>query len=108
MTPHSPETASAEQTSPQARPAKEALKARWRELNERPFGGYDTAPQAPAPAPAAVPTMSVTRTKKKTSHTFHLLMTVLTAGVWGLFVWLPMTVWNASGINKKKSVTRYQ
>lgn len=50
------------------------------------------------------PMWAVTESKRHTSHTFHLLMTVLTFGMWGVFVWLPMTVINA--LRKEKSMTR--
>lgn len=36
------------------------------------------------------PTQSVHYEKQPMAHTFHLIMTILTAGLWGLFVWLPL------------------
>lgn len=36
-----------------------------------------------------------------TNHTFHLLMTVLTCGMWGLFVWLPIIVWHWLGPRRR-------
>src|SRR5690348_12521630 len=66
-----------------------------------------------APAQQSVPQVvvsgpmaSVAMVPVQTSHTFHLIMTILTCGLWGLFVWLPMTVINA--MRKKKVVTRYR
>lgn len=32
----------------------------------------------------------------KTSHGFHLVMTILTAGLWALFVWLPVGLYNSA------------
>lgn len=32
----------------------------------------------------------------KTSHGFHLIMTLLTFGLWGLFVWIPVGIYNAA------------
>lgn len=63
----------------------------------------------PQPVQVAVfqqqyPARMVTKSKVHTSHTFHLLMTVLTGGFWGLFVWLPMIIINS--MRKEKSVTR--
>jgi len=31
----------------------------------------------------------------KTSHGFHLIMTILTGGLWAIFVWLPIGILNA-------------
>jgi hypothetical protein len=31
----------------------------------------------------------------KTSHGFHLIMTLLTAGLW-VFVWIPLAIYNSS------------
>ncbi len=50
------------------------------------------------------PRRMVTKSKRHTSHTFHLIMTILTAGLWGLFVWLPMIILN--GMVREKSTTR--
>lgn len=50
--------------------------------------------------------MAITRQPVRTSHTFHLLMTLLTCGLWGIFVWLPITVINS--MSRKKVVTRYR
>lgn len=60
--------------------------------------------QAVVQAPVPQPTRMVTKSPKRTSHTFHLLMTILTAGVWGLFVWLPLTVLHK--FQHEKSVSR--
>ena len=51
-------------------------------------------------------TRAVSKTRRDTSHLFHLVMTVLTCGLWGLFVWLPLTVWHKTG-PRKRTVTRY-
>ncbi len=56
---------------------------------------------------AAGPARAVTYSQKRTSHTFHLIMTICTAGLWGLFVWLPLTIWHHVG-PRAKQVTRYQ
>jgi len=50
---------------------------------------------------------SVTKVRKNTSHTFHLVMTIITAGVWGLLVWLPIVMWHKFG-PRKKIVTKYK
>jgi hypothetical protein len=34
---------------------------------------------------------------RRTSHKFHFVMTVLTGGVWGLFVWLPLVIVRRGG-----------
>lgn len=43
----------------------------------------------------------VAKTRTQTSHTFHLLMTLLTFGMWGIFVWLPITVWHWVGPRRR-------
>lgn len=62
-----------------------------------------------APQPQVVymqgPGGSVSKTKKDTSHTFHLIMSVITLGTWAVFVWIPITIWHKVG-PKKKTVTR--
>jgi len=59
----------------------------------------------PAPAVATYPQKMVTKSRQDTSHTFHLLMSLFTCGLWAFFVWLPIIVWHAIG-PKKRTVTR--
>lgn len=57
--------------------------------------------------PAPAKSVSTTKVRKNTSHTFHLIMTFCTFGLWGLFVWLPITIWHALGPRRKvKTVTQ--
>lgn len=35
-------------------------------------------------------------TKQRINHVLHLLLTIITAGLWGLFVWLPLGLTNSS------------
>lgn len=53
------------------------------------------------------PRKSITRQRKQTSHTTHLILTILTGGLWGIFVWFPLTVWHKAG-PKQKIVTRFK
>lgn len=53
------------------------------------------------------PHKSTYKVRKSTSHTFHLIMTICTFGMWGLFVWWPITWWHAMG-PKKKVTTHYR
>jgi hypothetical protein len=53
------------------------------------------------------PQKTVIKSRKGTSHTFHLIMTVLTCGLWGLFVWLPMWAWNAFGPRSRTTQRNY-
>lgn len=53
------------------------------------------------------PQRAVTKTRKTTSHGLHLVLTICTAGMWGLFVWWPLTIWHKIG-PKKKTVTYYR
>lgn len=49
-----------------------------------------------APRPLPLPGAVGYRKVYKTSHGFHLIMTILTGGMWGVFVWLPVGLYNAS------------
>lgn len=77
---------------------------------ERPPQYAPVQPYAPqnVQAPAArFPSRAVTKERKKTSHGLHLVLTILTGGGWGLFVWLPLTFWHKLG-PRRKVVTRYR
>ena len=50
------------------------------------------------------PPKYVTYGPKHTSHAFHLIMTLLTCGLWAIFVWIPATIINA--MRREKHVTR--
>jgi hypothetical protein len=52
-----------------------------------------------------MPNRMVTYSRPKTSHTFHLLMTIFTGGLWAVFVWGPMILWNAIG-PRDRAVTK--
>jgi len=54
---------------------------------------------------AGMTTEYVSKTRKSTSHGLHLVLTILTAGGWGLLVWLPMTLWHKLG-PRRRTVTR--
>jgi hypothetical protein len=77
---------------------------RWTEHTAPPPSPYQ---QPSAQSYAAQPTYMVTKTRKQTSHTFHLLMTIFTAGFWGVFVWLPITIYNSMRHDKAKTKIRY-
>lgn len=49
---------------------------------------------------------SVSRTRKRTSHEFHLMMCWWTCGAWAP-VWMFAAIWNALG-PKRKTVTRHR
>lgn len=53
------------------------------------------------------PHVAVSKTRKKTSHTFHLLMTCCTCGVWAVLVWPWVILWNNFG-PRRRTVTRYR
>lgn len=57
--------------------------------------------------PQPYPRREVTRSRKRTSHGLHLFLTIITFGVWGLFVWLPLALWHRFG-PKAKTVTTWQ
>lgn len=77
----------------------------------QPAPPYAAAPYAPPPyVPQAAPGMPrrvVTREHKRTSHGLHLFLTIITGGAWGIFVWLPITLWHRSH-KGEKIVTHYR
>lgn len=50
------------------------------------------------------PTKMVSKQPRHTSHLFHLIMSILTMGVWAIVVWLPMIFLNK--MRKEKVVTK--
>jgi hypothetical protein len=49
------------------------------------------------------PTSSVHYEKQPMAHTMHLLLTILTCGIWGVFVWLPLGL--AHSMSRGRKVT---
>lgn len=75
-----------------------------------PYAGYAQSHGPVPPAPVVVvagPSRTVTRERKRTSHGLHLVLTVVTCGAWGLFVWLPLTLWHKMG-PRRKIVARHR
>ena len=73
--------------------------ANWQPLNPTVSGPWATA--------APQPHQYVSKTRRNTSHGFHLVMTFLTGGLWGLFVWAPMVAWHKFG-PRQRTITRAQ
>lgn len=76
------------------------------------YGQSPAAPQAPAAVvvnvtQSAARRKAVVKTRKNTSHGLHLVLTICTGGGWGIFVWLPLTMWHKYG-PRQKTVTRYR
>jgi hypothetical protein len=63
-----------------------------------------TRPLPQPQLPAALPAKMVTYQPVRTSHTFHLIMSLLTCGLWAVFVWVPITILNS--LSKRRVVTR--
>lgn len=71
-------------------------------------GVYPQVQYVPVPAqPTAFPDKMVTKQRRHTSHGLHLFLTIITFGTWGIFVWLPITLWHKMG-PREKIVTRYR
>lgn len=74
---------------------------------------YPPPDQQPCPPPqypvyaGGHPYRAVTRSRKNTSHGLHLFLTIITGGAWGLFVWLPLTIWHRIG-RRERTVTHYR
>ncbi|GGM45111.1 hypothetical protein GCM10012275_15220 [Longimycelium tulufanense] len=60
------------------------------------YPGYQQQPQHPAPQPR----VTIVKRRKDTAHTFHIIMTILTCGVWFVFIYAPLLV--VRSIFKKK------
>lgn len=75
----------------------------WQQHNARQY----PPPPMPVPVYMAGPQQAITRDRRSTSHGLHLFLTIITFGMWGLFVWLPITIWHKAG-PKRKAVTRFQ
>lgn len=61
-------------------------------------------PYYPPPPPQVVVqghNRTTYKTRRDTSHTFHLIMSIITCGIWALFVWLPITIWHKFGPRNK-------
>ncbi|GJF07708.1 hypothetical protein [Pseudonocardia sp. D17] len=52
------------------------------------------------------PRSTKTKHRKRTSHGLHLFLTIVTGGAWGLFVWLPLSLWHRYG-PRRAVKTRY-
>jgi hypothetical protein len=50
---------------------------------------------------------AVTRSRKRTSHGLHLVLSVVTGGAWAVLVWAPITLWHKFG-PRARTVTRYR
>lgn len=53
-----------------------------------------------------IPNRVIHKERKRTSHGLHLFLTIVTGGLWGLCVWLPLTMWHKVG-PRQKSVSYY-
>lgn len=73
---------------------------------QQPYQGQHPPFHGQPPYPPG-PRKSVTKQRglSAMSHTFHLVLTICTCGVWGLFVWLP--VWIFRMVIRRKQVTRH-
>lgn len=84
----------------------------FRPPQSAPYGPQQPIDQQPPPVASYYPyppqpTREVHKSRKSTSHGLHLFLTIITLGMWGLFVWLPITLWHKLG-PRKKSVTHYR
>jgi hypothetical protein len=74
---------------------------------QQPYGQQPYPPQQPYGQVQPQPYKSVSKERglSAKSHTFHLIATICTCGVWGLFVWLPLWVFRM--IVRRKKTTRH-
>ncbi|WP_165436513.1 hypothetical protein [Amycolatopsis suaedae] len=52
------------------------------------------------------PSYAVRKVKRETAHTFHLIMTLCTFGIWGIMVWMPLLLIRKM-LPKRREVTRF-
>ncbi|MCO1659688.1 hypothetical protein [Pseudonocardia humida] len=50
----------------------------------------------------AIPVPPIEPIYKRSSHALHLILTILSVGVWGLLVWWPMALITNSSNNRKR------
>lgn len=73
-----------------------------------PHPGYGQPQQVPFqypqyPPPGAYPPYqmhpvgAVSLQRQRTSHGLHLFLSIITFGMWAIFVWLPITIWHKTG-----------
>lgn len=74
----------------------------WTEHTSRPAEPQPKEPRRRAPR--RPPPAFVTKSPVQTSHTFHLIMTLCTCGLWAPFVWFPMIFINS--LRRRRHVTR--
>lgn len=73
---------------------------------QQPYGyGYQ---QQPPQMPRKVTAVSKQRGLSGMSHMTHLLLTIFTCGMWGVFVWLPWWIFRMIFRKKTKTTYRYQ
>ncbi|MBX6382468.1 MAG: hypothetical protein IRZ07_05760 [Microbispora sp.] len=72
-----------------------------------PYQGQPYQQPMPYPPQQPMPRKSVTKHRglSAKSHMFHLLATVFTCGLWGLFVWLPLWIFRL--FVRRKQVTKH-
>lgn len=58
-------------------------------------------PHRPTHITYTPPTVTTYKVRRQTSHTFHLIMSILTCGIWAILVWWPLTWWHKFGPRKK-------
>lgn len=90
----------------QARWDREARRVRFDRVYVAPraTGTAPTPPESPPSVQYPIARQVVTRSTRETSHTFHLIMTILTCGLWG-FVWIAISIWHKVGPRKKTTTT---
>jgi hypothetical protein len=66
-----------------------------------------TWPVVTPPTVQQGPTSSVHYEKQPMAHTMHLILTILTCGLWGLFVWLPLGLVHSMSRGRKVT-TKYR
>jgi hypothetical protein len=83
----------------------------WNAVSQRWMVWDGSAWQWSAPQQQVVqqqgPTSSVHYEKQPMAHTMHLILTILTAGMWGLFVWLPLGLLHSMSRGRKVT-TKYR
>lgn len=86
--------------APEVRDAATAKQAEWEALRPTAPVTSAAAPESPVVVVAG-PQTTTYKERKKTSHTFHLLASVCTGGLWAPVVWAPVTAWHKAGPRKK-------
>lgn len=73
----------------------------------RPYAGPMATNWTPATGYPPAPRMQITKDRRETRHGLHLVLSILTCGMWAVTGWPIAWAWNRFG-PRRKTVTHYR